>query len=72
MNEDIFRSVSSPKVAYWLGFLAADGSVHKSRNQLEIGLSIKDRRHLENFKDFLESKDLSILDKEVKCKGKSF
>ena len=70
MNEDIFRSVSSPKVAYWLGFLAADGSVHKSRNQLEIGLSIKDRQHLEIFKNFLEGKDLSILDREVKCKGK--
>ena len=72
MNEDIFKSVSSPKVAYWLGFLAADGSIHKSRNQLEIGLSVKDRSHLEVFKNFLEAKELSILDREVKCRDKRF
>ena len=50
LKENIFSEISSDNQAYWLGFLAADGSVNG--NQLQIGLSTKDIEHLYRFKEF--------------------
>ena len=47
-NEHYFSSVNQPEKAYWLGFLYADGCVHKNSN--EISLTLKDGEHLEKFK----------------------
>ena len=46
VNDNYF-DVESPNMAYILGFLAADGSVSKSCNEIKIGLSAVD-------KDFLQ------------------
>ena len=53
MNENIFQQIDSNNKAYWLGFLAADGSV--KGNELSIGLSSKDRGHLAKFLTFIGS-----------------
>lgn len=52
-NEHIFNNIDSHEKAYWLGFIAADGSIFK--NTLKIGLSAKDINHLDKFKKFLNS-----------------
>lgn len=69
MKEDIFSEINSYEKSYWLGFIAADGSVRN--NSLTIGLASKDKEHLEKFKSFL------VTDKEVKfslkhCQGKTY
>ena len=49
VNEKFFLKQSS-NMAYLLGFIAADGSIAKNRNEISIGLSSIDRSHLEQFK----------------------
>lgn len=72
MNEYIFHNIDNDNIAYWLGFIAADGSVSKTKNQLEIGLSSKDREHLEAFCDFLDIDKTIIIDRQNKCKDKYY
>ena len=56
LNEDIFQTIDSPEKAYWLGFIVADGGIDQSQSgKLEIGLHIKDKKHLEKFQRFLQS-----------------
>lgn len=40
---------------YWLGFIAGDGSIREKENRLRIELKYDDIKHLEKFRDFLES-----------------
>lgn len=46
-NERFFEKVNSESVAYWLGFLGADGNVYK--NSLQVSLGSKDVEHLYKF-----------------------
>lgn len=66
MYNGIFKGVDSENTAYWLGFLAADGSVREDKNQLILGLSRQDRTHVEKFKQFVES-DADIKDRDMLC-----
>ena len=68
MNENIFNQITNDNTAYWLGFLAADGSVSylKNKYQLMIGLSSKDKNHLEKFKNFLNAPNI-ITDRNTLC-----
>lgn len=52
-----FQNIDSPEKAYWLGFIAADGCVYtRERNSsVIIGLHQKDEKHLEKFRDFMDS-----------------
>ena len=50
---------------YYLGFMAADATVRKNRNEIKICLSIKDKEYLENFR-----KDLNI-ENQVKIRETS-
>lgn len=47
LNQHFFDKITTEKQAYWLGFIFADGYVHK--NGVRIILAIKDRKHLEKF-----------------------
>jgi DNA-binding transcriptional regulator WhiA len=53
-NRRIFENIDNEKKAYWLGFIYADGSVYKSKDNishhLTIKLSSKDSNHLHKFK----------------------
>lgn len=66
MYNGIFERVDSENIAYWLGFLAADGSVKGDKNQLILGLSRQDKSHIEKFKRFIGS-DADIRDRDMLC-----
>lgn len=51
---DAFKKIDTEEKAYWLGFLSADGCVHKG--YVKISLQQKDYNHLEKFKKFLNFK----------------
>ena len=71
-NERIFHYIQNENTAYWLGFLAADGSCKEERAQLILGLSTKDRDHIVKFKEFIGA-SASITDRMNKCQnGKSY
>jgi hypothetical protein len=59
-NHDYFNQIDSPEKAYWLGFLAADGCVnyrkdkYKTKNEIILTLSSKDKEHLEIFRTDLQ------------------
>lgn len=48
-----FEKIDTKEKAYWLGFLAADGNLHKGK--IRIHLHKKDKEHLEKFRSFLMS-----------------
>lgn len=52
VNDCAFDDISN-EVAYWLGFIAADGSIVK--NTLRFVLNRQDRNHLDRFMEFLNS-----------------
>ena len=57
VNHEYFNVIDTQDKAYWLGFLYADGYIRerKSGNSLEMKLSIKDKEHLENFRNTISS-----------------
>ena len=46
-NENYFHTIDNEQKAYWLGFIAADGSINE--NRLHLNLSAIDKNHLEKF-----------------------
>ena len=55
-NRRYFKDINTPEKAYWLGFIFADGWIHKSHDrngstsyELGIELSVTDREHLVKF-----------------------
>ena len=63
-NEDYFENIDTEEKAYWLGFIAADGSVVKSSEynsyRLYINLSHIDESHLEKFQNAIEANDTAL------------
>lgn len=77
-NKDYFSKIDAPDKAYWLGFLYADGSINRYyQNEklksmtLELGLSYKDKEHLEKFKKSLDT-NIPIFEKTNRLKGKEY
>ncbi len=52
-DHNYFENIDTEEKAYWLGFLMADGSV--KRNQLWLTLARKDRPHIVDFRESLQS-----------------
>lgn len=50
-TQNYFEVINTEDKAYWLGFLYADGNVH--RNTISIRLAIKDIEHVKKFKNTL-------------------
>lgn len=48
-NEDFFEIIDNEPKAYWLGFMFADGSIHKHGNQSCISLKVTDKEVCDNF-----------------------
>ena len=42
INEDYFKEINDPKKAFWLGFLCADASIKRSRNNIYVEITQKD------------------------------
>lgn len=57
-NEDYFEIIDTEEKGYWVGFLAADGSVSSKKNVISLGLHSKDRGIIEKFKKALEATNL--------------
>lgn len=57
VNHSYFDVIDTEEKSYWLGFLYADGYIRerKSGNSLEMKLSIKDKHHLEKFRNSIDS-----------------
>lgn len=70
-NENYFEKIDSEDKAYWLGFISADGSIHKKKKCLDISLSIVDIDHLEKFKESIEFKG-EVKTKTITLKGKEY
>jgi intein-encoded DNA endonuclease-like protein len=45
-NDDFFSTIDTEQKAYWLGFITADGNVHRDESTLQINLSAVDEGHL--------------------------
>lgn len=60
-NFNFFEKIDTADKAYWLGFIAADGSI--SKNTLEIGVHKNDTSVLEKFKKSIESDHKIIITK---------
>ena len=57
--DDTIFSAETPEVAYWAGFLMADGGVARNRTSFVISLSLStdDLDHLLKFRDFIGKRD---------------
>lgn len=58
-NKELYKdskyfSNQSPNMAWLLGFIASDGTVRKSKNEIKIGLAIKDKEILDKIKQELK------------------
>ncbi len=67
-NEQFFNILNN-KNCYWAGFIAADGNI--SDNNVKIGLSLKDKQHLEKFKEIVKSNH-PIIETEVFLNKKKY
>lgn len=66
MNEKFFNQINSNNVAYWIGFIAADGTINIKKHKLGFGLSIKDKDQLEKFKETIDCKNV-ITERDTLC-----
>lgn len=66
MNEKFFNQINSNNVAYWIGFIAADGTISVSKNKLGFGLSSKDKVQLEKFKITINNENV-ITERNTLC-----
>lgn len=55
INEKFFETIDNQEKAYVLGFLYADGNLHKNKNNFSIELSEKDIKILKKIKSVLQS-----------------
>jgi len=72
LNERFFDKITTERQAYWLGFLAADGSVQNKpgKRLLSVVLANKDRGYLELFRDHIESEhNIYYFERDKEYKG---
>ena len=72
-NRRFFENIDTEKKAYWLGFIYADGSVYKSKDNIShhlvIKLSSKDINHLHKFRSDFSLPHEIKLRKEISFGG---
>ena len=69
-NNTYFHNIDTKDKAYWLGFLLTDGYVSKG-NDFELGIQKQDEKHLEKFKNAIESEH-TIQQRFTHCGDKLF
>jgi hypothetical protein len=75
LNSNIFNKIDTEEKAYWLGFLYADGCIHKNKKgyyKFELGLKESDKNHIEKFKKFISSKHIIKYREKTKSVRLSF
>lgn len=59
LNELAFSTINNDS-AYWAGFMMADGCLYDKEKSIHLGLSVKDKEHIQKFLMFLESPERRI------------
>lgn len=54
-NRIFFQKIDTEEKAYWLGFIAADGSIKRETYEIYLEIKNSDKRHLQKFLNSLES-----------------
>jgi DNA-binding transcriptional regulator WhiA len=55
VDDNYFEVIDTAEKAYWLGFMLADGWVTKTEDKVGLSLAIKDKGHVEKFKECVKS-----------------
>ena len=67
----LFKEINDNDSAYWLGFLYADGSIRKDRNEITLDLQEQDRKTIEDFHSYCGNKNL-IREHNINRNGKNY
>lgn len=67
--KEAFFDTWSDLVAYWLGFLAADGSISMNRDYISIHLNVRDKLHLIRFSKLLGLPEDTVKEELTTYKG---
>ena len=57
ISNTLFKEIKDSDSAYWLGFLYADGSIRKDRNEITLDLQEQDRKTIEDFHSYCGNKN---------------
>lgn len=57
IDNNLFKKIDNADSAYWLGFLYADGSVRKDRNEITLDLQEQDKKTIEDFHNYCNNKN---------------
>lgn len=61
VNNNVFKDYkTNPNSQYWIWFLIGDGGLNYKRSSISLEIQIKDKEHLEKYKNYVEPK-LNIL-----------
>lgn len=71
-NQNYFETIDTEEKAYWLGFIAADGSITKNNRTLEIGLTYSDKTHLKKFALAIDYPVENIKNRNTTLNGKVY
>lgn len=69
LNENYFETMNSPDKWYWIGFIMADGWIRPNKGELGIRLMKSDKKHLEKFRNSINSNHKIIFNKENSKNG---
>ena len=71
ISNTLFKEINDNDSAYWLGFLYADGSIRKDRNEITLDLQEQDRKTIEDFHSYCGNKN-SIREHNINRNGKNY
>lgn len=57
ISDNLFKNIDNSDSAYWLGFLYADGSIRKDRNEITLDLKEEDLETIKDFHNFCNNKN---------------
>ena len=52
-RQNVFKDLDNPKVQYWLGMLASDGTIHQDSNRITLELQERDLEHIQKYAEFV-------------------
>lgn len=71
VNDTLFEEINDNDSSYWLGFLYADGSIRKDRNEISLELQEKDIKSIQDFHSYCNNKN-SIRKHIIKRNNKEY
>lgn len=71
ISNTLFKEINDNDSAYWLGFLYADGSIRKDRNEITLDLQEQDKKTIEDFHSYCGNKN-SIREHNINRNGKNY